>query len=99
MIYFMQRGWRDLIKIGYTRMTVEKRFAGVRSSVSPDRLTILGTMPGTFDTEEALHKKFCQHKYPGAFEWFYPVQELRDFIQENATPYEAIERASKRRKR
>jgi len=74
-VYFIQTN--DFIKIGFTR-NMTRRFEGINSSVPYD-ITLLHEMPGSFDLEVDMHRKFKHLRVKG--EWFRAEPELVDFIQ------------------
>jgi hypothetical protein len=66
MIYFVLDTVVRAIKIGYSKEP-QKRL-GALQTANPNKLDILGTIPGTEKDEEQLHIKFGEHRLKG--EWF-----------------------------
>lgn len=81
MIYFIQRKFMGLVKIGYTRQ-FPIRFRTLQGEHRTERLTILAAIPGNGDAEDALHARFSSDRFPGEFEWFYPTQRVLDAARE-----------------
>lgn len=86
MIYFIRSEMKGgAIKIG-TSQAVEARINTQRERY-PD-IEVLGIHEGGRDVEQKLHERFAAHRRPGRnSEWFEPVDELYQYIQENARPY------------
>ena len=83
MIYFLQRANGD-IKIGYT-FNLEKRKKAIEKVYG--NLELLGTMEGERQEERILHTHFSEFRV-GIFkthEWFSSSDEIKQFIQENAS--------------
>lgn len=74
-VYFIKSG--DLIKIGYTG-DIEERKRNLQVN-NPTIVEVLKTIPGGYQEEQLLHKKFAHLNKTG--EWFYATQELLDFIE------------------
>lgn len=74
-VYFIRSN--DLIKIGYTG-DLSKRIISVQVN-NPTIVEVLKTIPGGYQEEQQLHKKFAHLNKTG--EWFYATQELLDFIK------------------
>lgn len=70
------------IKIGYTKNRPESRLKQLNTG-SDTQLYMLGYIHGSTELEKSLHKKFGQDRIRQNAEWFYPSQELIDFINEN----------------
>lgn len=77
-VYFIESK-SGLIKIGRSNRP-HARFKAIKS-MSPEELTLLGTIPESVVTESQLHKKFAHLRQHG--EWFSDSPELRDFIEKN----------------
>lgn len=78
MIYFAQAEEIGSIKIGYTGDTdARPRLQDVQVGC-PARLVLLGTIPGTRETETDLHRRFAFAHIHG--DWFRPMPELLQFI-------------------
>ena len=75
-IYFIQNEDNNLIKIGYAK-NVQKRIVALQTP-STSKLILLGNIPGNFDFEKRLHKRFHGAKKSG--EWFRPTFELLGYI-------------------
>lgn len=82
-VYFMER--EGLVKIGVTK-NVDKRVREVsRGSAMPKGMTVgpvrlLGTIPGAYDEERALHKKFWRYRVGG--EWFTYERQVKEHIDQ-----------------
>jgi len=76
-VYFVQAESLGRIKIG-TSSNVAVRFGTLRTS-SPDKLNLLGVIPGDCTVERALHKRFADERLHG--EWFTPSERLVSYIQ------------------
>lgn len=79
-VYFVQAERTGLIKIGYTG-ALEKRLDSLRGG-SAERLELLGHLRATRSLEYQLHSRFAAARLHG--EWFRPVDDLLDFVRENA---------------
>lgn len=91
-IYFISDGIN--IKIGYTKNNVEKRLKQLNTGNEND-LYILGYINGTLDDEKHLHWKFGNHRIRQNGEWFYPSQEIIDYINNhNLMPHTYVEKDS-----
>jgi hypothetical protein len=75
MIYFARRTEDSPIKIGQTQ--------NVRARMKNLQMYLVGTRPGGFTEEKAIHRKFAYLRFTGT-ELFRPDQELLDFIAESA---------------
>lgn len=75
-VYFIKSKQTNLIKIGYATNVFER--IKQLSSGNTDRLILLKEIKGGRKKEAELHKKFSNHRKGG--EWFYPDQEILDFI-------------------
>jgi hypothetical protein len=76
-IYFIRSGHRGPIKIGWVEAGVTVRLWSMQVG-NPEKLLLLGFMPGTRDDELALHRRFQRLHIRG--EWFRADRELLDFI-------------------
>lgn len=74
--YIIQGKLTGFIKIGAS-ISLRNRLAMLQS-VSPDELVVLRALPGGFQTEAALHKRFAADRHHG--EWFLPSEDLLRFI-------------------
>lgn len=91
-IYFISDGVN--IKIGYTKNNVEKRLKQLNTG-NENNLYILGYINGTLDDEKHLHWKFGNHRIRQNGEWFYPSQEIIDYINNhNLMPHTYVEKDS-----
>lgn len=86
VIYFIKSG--ALVKIGFTT-ALEQRMEKLRSG-NPHEMKLLGSMPGTDDTEFFLHQMFAAYRATG--EWFRIDGNLDSFLA-------ALPRETKFRKR
>jgi hypothetical protein len=75
MVYFVQGTITGLIKVGTTRLNIQKRISMIQSS---DPLIVLRTMDGDKSTERAIQDRFKSSWSHG--EWFNPSQDLLDYI-------------------
>jgi hypothetical protein len=74
MIYFIEADGVGHIKIGFTDGDdAAVRMAQLQTG-SPVLLRLLGTIPGTLEDENALHRRFAHAKV--CREWFKPTPEL-----------------------
>lgn len=77
-VYFFRCvGHPHLIKIGCSRMPVDRLFH--IAQISPVRLEIAASTPGTHADERHLHKIFAADR--AHFEWFRPSPGLNDLIE------------------
>lgn len=72
VVYFVCADGSDAIKIGFT--TDLKRRIRNLECASGRRATLLHSMPGTYDDERSLHRRFKAARLDG--EWFEAVPEL-----------------------
>lgn len=79
-IYFIRSGASGPIKIGITR-EISTRIQELQTG-NPERLHLLGRLLGGRFEESELHRRFADHRIHS--EWFRPVPELLDFIEEYA---------------
>ena len=77
VIYFIQCVTGGLIKIGRTD-DIERRFATIQACC-PVRLHVLAIVPGYFEAEKHLHRRFSYCRRHG--EWFEASVGLLEFIQ------------------
>ncbi len=77
MIYFIRNRTNRAIKIGFTRKDARERL-GQLQTACPNRLELIGTMPGDMTVEKGLHKRFAEHRLTG--EWFREHEELVEAI-------------------
>lgn len=80
LIYFTQAGEGGPIKIGWSQH-LDQRTANLQTA-NAHRLEVLGTVPGTPETEAALHARFAHLQMEG--EWFRNSSEIHDFLRESA---------------
>jgi hypothetical protein len=73
-VYFIKSA--GLVKIGFT-CDLQQRIAAFKNS-NPHELTLIGSMPGTDDTEFFLHQMFA--KYRQSREWFRIEGDLDTFL-------------------
>lgn len=79
-IYFIAT--KDKIKIGYTKNSIEKRLKQLQTGNDED-LVLLGFLRGGLDEEKLLHKQFQQYRIRQNGEWFFPADELIEYINKN----------------
>ena len=77
VVYFIQRGTTDEVKIGVSRR-LGARISSL-ASASGEPLTLLATIPGGRDEELALHRRFAAHRLRG--EWFRMGGDLLSHIE------------------
>jgi hypothetical protein len=75
-IYFV--GFRDYVKIGFTRGPLKYRLADLQTAV-PEKLAVLAVIEGSVADERALHKRFFAYRLEG--EWFRFESELKTFVE------------------
>lgn len=78
VVYFFQKGRRQVIKIGYSGDHEERRQN--LQVATPDRLRLIATIPGTRAVEAALHKRFREHKITG--DWYRLEGTLAEYVAE-----------------
>ena len=78
MLYFIQAKKTRLIKIGFS--TNPKDRCRILKSFNADSLRILKIIKGNRTGENDLHKRFRKYRHHN--EWYYPNQEILDFIEE-----------------
>jgi hypothetical protein len=76
MIYFLQNETNYAVKIGFAR-DVKSRIRGLRTA-SPDRLRLVGAIPGERADEHRLHLELA--RFRGVGEWFRPEPELIEAV-------------------
>lgn len=72
MIYFVQTADNQYMKIGKAD-DVAKRLSGLQTG-APQKLKLIGTMPGSHDQEREIHQRFGHLRTHG--EWFYSTPEI-----------------------
>ena len=83
VVYFVRCLDRGVVKIGYTRH-LKKRLGHIQHySIDPIRFE--AAMPGTRETERALHERFAESRTVG--EWFFTSDELEAVIRQVADAY------------
>lgn len=65
------------VKIGFTEKLNSVRISGLQTG-SPRKLVMLASLPGTYQDERFLHRKFAAHRLTG--EWFSRTPELMALI-------------------
>lgn len=76
VVYFIQKGRRQVIKIGYSGDHEERRQS--LQGATSDRLRLIATIPGNRSVEAALHKRFREYKVTG--EWYRLEGELAAYV-------------------
>lgn len=76
-IYLIRSGDSDVVKIGFA-FDVEKRLRELQTG-SPEKLSIVATVPGDIKTEQMLHKNYASSHIRG--EWFHETPEIRCFFR------------------
>ena len=83
-IYFIAT--KDKIKIGFTKNPVEKRLKQLQTG-NDENLVLLGYILGELEEEQLLHKQFAKDRIRHNGEWFFPSEELVEYINKhNAQP-------------
>lgn len=77
MVYFVEDQSRR-VKIGYTAKQVDRRIQSLQIG-NPERLTLLGVMPGGPIVESSVHRKFAHCHIRG--EWYHMNEEISEYIQ------------------
>ena len=80
MVYFITDG--NYIKIGYTKNNSKKRLKQLQTS-NANRLFLLGYIEGDKTVEKELHNKFSSSIVRQNGEWFFPTEDLIDYINKN----------------
>lgn len=78
-IYFIRKGEAGPIKIGYTASADPSKRMRQLQTGQEDRLILLGSIDGTIDDEQSLHKEFAYYRLEG--EWFRSASELVKTVQ------------------
>jgi hypothetical protein len=78
MVYFVEAGAGGPIKIGWTQ-DIDRRIAELQTA-NAHKLTLLGMVPGTMETEASLHARFSHLRLEA--EWFKNSEEIHDFLRE-----------------
>lgn len=76
MIYFIKAGKKH-VKIGFSKDPIE-RLKSLQTG-NPHKLEIVTTIPGSYETEKALHNYFSRNKREG--EWFHITGELENCLK------------------
>lgn len=79
-IYFIAT--KNKIKIGYTKNSVEKRLKQLQTG-NDENLILLGYLHGKLEEEKLLHKQFAKYRIRQNGEWFFPSDELIEYININ----------------
>lgn len=80
MVYFIQGELTRLVKIGKTGNRNALSRLGAMQGGSPDKLILLGTIPGHHAEEQWLHEYFS--KYRAHREWFNPDPDMMKMIDD-----------------
>lgn len=75
-VYFIRAG--KAVKIGFSGWP-HSRMTDIQHT-NPEKLELLGFIPGGLETERALHEEFAKHRLRG--EWFRFTEEIQKFIRE-----------------
>jgi hypothetical protein len=83
VVYFMYR--EDMVKIGVTKNVTKRVNEVSRGSAMPKGMTVgpvqlLGTIPGAYDEEKALHRRFWRERVGG--EWFRYTPQIASHIEQ-----------------
>lgn len=79
MIYFIQSGAKKFIKIGYTK-NIDRRIKELQTG-NPEKLILLGTLPGGFEFEKGLHDLYKYYRIRPDSEWFRIYGKLKPLVQ------------------
>lgn len=93
MVYFIQATEGGLIKIG-TTVRLSERLKTLRKE-SGRPLWVLAVIPGDRFEEKGLHARFSHLRRDG--EWFEPGDDLRRFIDAEATDWDGTDEVPKGR--
>ena len=96
-VYFILAPDVDLVKIGHTHSRYPERRLHEIQGMCPVVLKRLAIMPGSWDDEQELHRKFAAYRSHG--EWFRFEIEIIDFVREHGRPWPKPEPRSPRRAR
>lgn len=80
VVYFLKAERSGLIKIGTTE-DFERRLSSLRAGC-PEQLDVLGTVPGSYNLEQSLHRKFHHLRLRSNSEWFRSDEEIEKYISE-----------------
>jgi mRNA-degrading endonuclease HigB of HigAB toxin-antitoxin module len=86
MIYFIRGKQSGNIKIGYS-IHPSQRKANLQTAHYED-LEFVGIMDGSFEDESKLKERFVKFNIRG--EWYRPVKEILDFIEQHKLPNKNI---------
>jgi transposase len=78
VVYFVRNGVRERVKIGFS--TGHKSRIGSLQNASPDRLSLIGTIPGSVKLERKMHARFKAYRETG--EWFRIEGTLAKFLKD-----------------
>ena len=77
MIYFI-KSESGHVKIGYSDSDIEQRMSALQCA-SPFKLTIMKVIPGDYEQENLIHKKFEKYRVQG--EWFTITDDILEFTE------------------
>ena len=77
VVYFLKNGVRGRVKIGFSQGH-KNRIASLQNA-SPDKLALIGTIPGNVKLERRMQKRFHEHRETG--EWFRIEGTLTKFLK------------------
>ena len=77
MIYFIKSD-SGHVKIGCSDNDVSQRLLALQCA-TPFKLTVLKTIPGDYEQERLIHKKFKAHRVRG--EWFLLTDDILGFME------------------
>ena len=80
-VYFVLFG--QYVKIGHAKC-IRNRLTTIQISL-PEKLVLLGVIPGGMNEERELHARFSNVWIRG--EWFRFTEEIHDYIKSEAIPY------------
>lgn len=83
-VYFFGMEGSNLIKIGFTGTSLNRRYRAVRQGC-PAELIPIGYFRAARRHEKELHRKFSKHRNKG--EWFGNDGEISTFIEQSVIPF------------
>jgi hypothetical protein len=78
VVYFILAPAANLVKIGFTASSVQRRLEAIQTAAS-ERLQILAAMKGGMADEKKTHQQFKHLRSVG--EWFRYEDDLRSFVE------------------
>jgi hypothetical protein len=94
LVYIIRAEESRRVKIGYTSTEPIRRLAALQTG-SPDRLSIVATVPGSMRLERSIHETLRASRSHG--EWFSDTEEVRKFVDEVCALYPMWHETKRRR--